>query len=100
MSRFYVPCCYGSIYERRGCTCRPRTKKERAAEERVQKQKAAAERAKKSCGHFRTYWCAVYSDAGAQSVRYCHDCRAAVETRQGLAYANLDKLARARGEHT
>ena len=52
-------------------------------------------RTKKTCGHFRTYWCKVTSPEGAWSIRYCQTCGVAVESRQGLSIADYAQKAEA-----
>lgn len=45
------------------------------------------------CGHFRTHWTVVSDPTGTWSIRYCNQCRNAVESRQGRAIAEHHQRA-------
>jgi hypothetical protein len=49
-------------------------------ETRAKRRRHRAE-LKRTCGHFRTYWCTIVSNEGTVYVRTCSDCRRHVERR-------------------
>ena len=50
----------------------------REAEHRATRRANRAE-LKRSCGHFRTHWTKVVHEGGCTNVKYCSDCRVALE---------------------
>lgn len=47
---------------------------------RLERRRHKAE-LKRSCGHFRTYWCTIRSAEGTVYAKSCRDCRKYVEYR-------------------
>ena len=60
----------------------------REALDRAEKRINRAE-LKRSCGHFRTYWCKVYHTNGLTEVKICSDCGLSIEYR-GAGFAEKE----------